>query len=359
MAVKTTRNRLIDVAKGLSILLVVLGHSHILDTEVNRAFSSFRMPFFFFISGIFFRYKESFRTFAFSKSDSLLKPYFITLIIAALVDGFDNGAYWSRLVSILYGVGNTIKWPWSPLWFLPHLWLVFISSYFLIQFKIYKKEAHYLNVLLFVLLLFIGHLTTKSSPDQDYIHLGSYVEKYGLPLSAEILPISLIFFLLGHTLREKVKIFIPSLLIFSLCIAIFVISHNYFDIYVDLNHRVYRNVFTAMLVAICGMYFSLSLSYYIEKLTPVASVMAYIGSRSLFILVFHGIFMTWFNTYFGNENWFVASLSYFFSIVCCLLVSLLIYSNNYLSFIFTSTKNNPLLQRIIIWYSDRVARITD
>lgn len=359
MTEKVVRNRLVDVAKGLSILLVVLGHSHILDTDVNRAFSSFRIPFFFFLSGIFFRYTGTLRSIFFSKSDSLLKPYFITLLIVACFNNFADGMFWHRLIEILYGVGDTIKWPWSPLWFLPHLWLLFMSSYFLIRSNLYKKDSKYHNVPLFVFLLFAGNLITRTSPNQDYFTFGSYVEAYGLPFSAEILPISLIFFLLGHTYRKKVKSFTPSFLIFPLCFAIFVISHLYFDIYVDLNHRVYRNVLTALLVANCGIYFSLSISYFINRINPIANIMAYIGSRSLFVLLFHGFFMTWFNMKIGNQFWFTPILSYCLSIVSCLFLSMIAYSNDYLSLIFISVPKNPLFQKIVSARSSSSARSTD
>ena len=48
------RNSSIDVAKGIAIILVVLGHSIAEPTvPLNKFILSFHMPLFFFLSGIF------------------------------------------------------------------------------------------------------------------------------------------------------------------------------------------------------------------------------------------------------------------------------------------------------------------
>ena len=44
----------IDVARGIAMLLVILGHCHqTVDCTLNRFILSFHMPLFFFLSGIF------------------------------------------------------------------------------------------------------------------------------------------------------------------------------------------------------------------------------------------------------------------------------------------------------------------
>lgn len=47
------RNKTIDVARGIAILLVILGHSfYTLDEPLNKVILAFHMPLFFFISGL-------------------------------------------------------------------------------------------------------------------------------------------------------------------------------------------------------------------------------------------------------------------------------------------------------------------
>lgn len=346
------RVSLVDVAKGLSILLVVLGHSHILDQmkDINQAFSSFRMPFFFFLSGIFFKPQISFWSTFLSKSDSLLKPYFFTLFIVACLNGNSTeGISLWRIAEIMYGVGQTIKSPWSPLWFLPHLWLIFMFSWFFIRFGIYRKYYIRWNFCLLLCLLAAANLTVGMFWKQNCFIFGAPVVLYGLPFSVDIVPVSLFFFLLGYELKEKVKRFKPSLLIFSISIASFVALHVFFDVHVDLNGRVYRTIATAPFVALCGIYFSLSIAYFLDKMKPVAKVFSYIGSRSLFLLLFHayflGLFYREYNTYFL----IAPLLSYLLSIIASIFLAKIIYSSSLLSIFFRPLKNNNLLHTTVLW----------
>ena len=47
------RNPVVDIAKGLLIILVVVGHTSGLDHDVSRYILWFHMPCFFIISGLF------------------------------------------------------------------------------------------------------------------------------------------------------------------------------------------------------------------------------------------------------------------------------------------------------------------
>lgn len=98
----------IDVAKGIGIVLVVLGHSmfpkHIL-------ISGFHMPLFFILAGITFSAKTNFVTFINKKIQRILIPFF----------------FWYTL-SYLLGLSN------GPLWFLYTLFGSLICVYVLIKY---------------------------------------------------------------------------------------------------------------------------------------------------------------------------------------------------------------------------------
>ena len=77
----------IDFMKGICILLVVATH---LDLPVlsHASFSLFRMPLYYFLSGIFFSRYDGFRTFLIKKTNNLIIPYlFFSLftLVAILV----------------------------------------------------------------------------------------------------------------------------------------------------------------------------------------------------------------------------------------------------------------------------------
>ena len=76
------RNSIIDIAKGIGIALVILGH--ITDnSDCKQLIYMFHMPLFFFISGISFKYSytkdSSFKKFFRKKIKSIMIPYFIFL----------------------------------------------------------------------------------------------------------------------------------------------------------------------------------------------------------------------------------------------------------------------------------------
>ena len=139
------RVSLIDIAKGLSILIVVLGHTLLLDNslhKVNVVMGIFRLPFFFFLSGIFFSTKKSFLSYSIYKFDGLVKPFITTIVLVSilrLVTSESTSTFY-QFLSMLYGTGDSLGWPWSPMWFLPHLWTVFVFSSALLHIIDYDQQ---------------------------------------------------------------------------------------------------------------------------------------------------------------------------------------------------------------------------
>lgn len=80
-----TRDIAFDIAKGIGIVLVVIGHYEPADSpawyvEFVRFIYGFHMPLFFFIAGFFYdrsTRKESYRSFVWGKFQRLMVPYFI------------------------------------------------------------------------------------------------------------------------------------------------------------------------------------------------------------------------------------------------------------------------------------------
>src|ERR1044071_3831642 len=106
----------LDIARGIGILLVVLGHN---DFEVISVFArqviySFHIPLFFFLSGYFINTSLPFFDFFKKRFNSLLKPYFFTIFLIYFVSvsfekmGFSMAI--TRIVKSLYGTGHYIDW---------------------------------------------------------------------------------------------------------------------------------------------------------------------------------------------------------------------------------------------------------
>ena len=73
---KKQRIEYIDIAKGICIILVVYAHidTTILDYKIGIFFDSFRMPLYFFLSGLFFKQYSGIFEFTIKKINNLIVP---------------------------------------------------------------------------------------------------------------------------------------------------------------------------------------------------------------------------------------------------------------------------------------------
>ncbi len=70
---KGIRLRYIDIAKGISIICIILGHLGV--AEINRVVFTFHVPIFFLITGYFVSSKRTVRQFIKVKFRTLIVPY--------------------------------------------------------------------------------------------------------------------------------------------------------------------------------------------------------------------------------------------------------------------------------------------
>lgn len=152
------KNRIewIDIAKGISIILVVYGHCG-LSSFPNIAdwFGGFRMPFFFFISGILFNpYKyNSISDLIKKKQKGLIRPFFIFSIIIFIGYFFLDRDNFISKVKMFPSLG----WGGYALWFIPVLLGTEMLYYFICS-RIYKKN--YIFIALLTCALF-GYMLDK------------------------------------------------------------------------------------------------------------------------------------------------------------------------------------------------------
>jgi fucose 4-O-acetylase-like acetyltransferase len=278
----------LDIAKGISILLVVLGHSRVFHgpTQANLVLGTIRMPLFFFVAGLFFKHRKTLFSLAREKGDSLLKPFFVTLgvlgIFRVLEGTITAGSYYGMLA---YGNGRTIEW--VPMWFLPHLWAVFVFSWILLRTtKLDQRSAAVRGIVLGGLLT-IGFLTIQSFTQLQVEAFGKVHQLPGLPFTSDVLLLTSFFFLLGFLLRERVMAMAFRARWFWLALAVFVGLHLAFDDSIDFNTRRYDDLAVSTLAAFCGIYLVLSMSLLLARSPSIGRLVAYIGSMSLFVLIFH------------------------------------------------------------------------
>lgn len=133
----------IDFMKGLCILLIIINHENehifsLLGDNVNYVLESFRIPMYYFISGIFFKHYDGFSDFARRKINNIVVPLCFFYLLSCLV------------VAMIHLVPSLQRsypvWEWSmladpvtqrlwranvPMWFLLSLFEVNLMCYML------------------------------------------------------------------------------------------------------------------------------------------------------------------------------------------------------------------------------------
>ena len=271
------RNNSIDIAKGVGIFLVVLGHTTSNEILLKWLYS-FHMPLFFFLSGLFHSQGRSYKEFLRKKVKGLLIPYFSFAIILFLFFiiiskniGFSAGENLSvkeNFMGIFIGtnIKNFSQVSWGgQLWFLLALFLVSNITYFLEKVKLKSQ------IILNIVFIFIN------------IYLSRKLKFY-LPWCFLTVLMSVNFYWAGKKLKNYIlniknnfKLYIIPL--FSLNFLI-----SYYNLKVDMWGNTYGNIFLFFLGAYSGIFFVILL---VNNLLYQSKILQYIGRNSLIILAFH------------------------------------------------------------------------
>lgn len=343
----TNRVTHIDIAKGISIIFVALFHSKLklFIPDVVNSLSLIRVPLFFFLSGVFFSASADARTFLLKKSDALLKPYFVTLLAVLVITTIflkeDHLAL--NFAMIFYGNSETIRW--DPMWFLTHLFAVFCFTYCIFRFTdIQEKNIPY-KVAILVVLMIIGTQWIDAFWHVKINLLDNEVILPGLPFSVDIVFITSSFFIMGAFLRKMVINFNPNLYMLSISTLVYFAIVSLTDAHIDLNGRTYTNPLLATTGAICGIYFIIYTSFYINKTTILRNIFLTFGQASLFILIFHSFIDARSYTYFSESGthdldfWYAIS-AFIICIIAPVLIRFIVTKNVILSLIYLPLKPN-------------------
>lgn len=137
------RIKYLDIAKGIGIILVIMGHSGFLSDTLNFFVNSFHMPLFFVISGalMYFKKEENkpFGEYFNAKAEAILTPYFwfsFFILLFYMIQGFVQKTFFSefvpnfstKLISIFTFDGDSV------MWFLPALLLGDVFAYLIYRY---------------------------------------------------------------------------------------------------------------------------------------------------------------------------------------------------------------------------------
>lgn len=267
----------IDIAKGILIVLVVLGHSEISGVAAS-VINSFHMAAFFFLAGLTIKLNENKNLFIVKRLKGLIMPY---IVLAFIFLGYQfmkykiiGGGYKfdlkSGLFSIFIPVSGRISTTVYGLWFLPCLFLANIAVYGLEYLYRSKKQ----------LALF------------SYI-IGSagciiFYEITGVASILSILPFAVLWLLCGVKVKGK----LDTIKLYSTQIVI--VMGILFIIFVGMNYRISHVRFDLssmtigvwplyVLNGLTGAFVIICISMQLEKM----KILAKIGKDSLLYYGLH------------------------------------------------------------------------
>jgi fucose 4-O-acetylase-like acetyltransferase len=314
---KDLRIRYIDVARGLGIFLVIIGHLNT-DELLHNLIYSFHMPFFFFLSGYLNNRTSNFKILLSKKLRTLIVPYFffgllsilIMILLKILTKNPIEYRHFEDFLRIFYYTGNPLPMN-KVIWFLAVLFWVEVFNYVL-------KEVNFILKISFTLIL--GYLVAYC-----FNIIGIRI-----PFGLDILPMALCFFLFGLACRTyllKYFIKLKSLSVFIIASIMLLLVNYAFPIHVDMLKLEYNNIFLLLLCFILGSISILSLSMLISR----NKIIEFYGKNSLIVLGVHLILIKLLNVLGAmlkvDIKWYFQ-----FSIIILLMFPIIILLNKYFSF---------------------------
>lgn len=181
------RNEQIDVARGIAILLVILGHSfYSIEDPLNKIILSFHMPLFFFLSGIVAKIRDKE-----TGGGRFILGKLKTILLPQVLLGMVSYIYYGLFTVVMKG--GSLKevdflYQFWRYWFLQVLFLVVIIFYFISQ-KIHITSAK-CQIIVGGICVILGLLFEYiiKWPDES-------------PFYINVVPMAFFFYLLGFACR--------------------------------------------------------------------------------------------------------------------------------------------------------------
>ena len=284
---RNTRFNYIDIARGIGLFFVILGHLIKFNSIYFNWIFSFHIPLFFIISGMCYELKKQpdFITYIKKKSKSLLIPYLVFLIfgfiISYIIPIWRDSAISEEAFRMAFYLTQPELFHVGQIWFLVALFMSSILLYLVDNYIINKnKNIKWKNIFNIILIIF-------------FICIALLTRYISLPWKINTALMGTAFMLFGSFIKrnnfiEKIK----SKKYISLIILIFLSIINYIlgpllNGYVNICDCVYGNVFYYFIAAISGSVCILIISSIISR----NKLLEYYGRNSLFMFSIHSMFL--------------------------------------------------------------------
>lgn len=276
------RDLAIDTAKGLLIILVVLGHS---GFPYKNYIYWFHMPAFLFISGmlfkeinslkelIFYIKKRIFRSLSyyilFLLLFSLIEPYFFTIV-------YDRKYIYNHLIG-----GRAIGGIHGVFWFITCLLITQVAFAFLN----FITKSKIITMVVILICYTLAHI------ESHYFLVSDKIINY--PFNADVALFATMFFGLGYFLKKPIKKALTISKIKLIPVALFInllcllpVYMNYvgkLNYVLDMKYSVYNSFLLDLLIPLLYTLAIIVNSYLLNKL----KTFSFIGKYSLWIMYLH------------------------------------------------------------------------
>lgn len=275
----------IDLAKGICICLVVWNHISWGIDSVKTPFyymvMAFRMPLYFFLSGLFFKTYGGFLNFFLRKTNKLLVPFlsfhFLTAFVWMVVTDIIGRRFsWESCLYhfevFLYAPLNE-GFPNQAIWFLFCLFIMNVLFYICVCISLRIEKSTAMLVLITFVIGFIGYWIGDKGVN--------------IPFYLDSAMTALPFFAIGFCIRKYTDLLEPNqwdkynvLFAFGFAMIAFLMAQGSTLYYIN---RYENNIAKLYISGFCGLMAILLFSKQIKHL-PVIS---YLGRYSIIILVTH------------------------------------------------------------------------
>lgn len=325
-----------DVAKGITILLVIMAHMPEVPTSVKHAIYTFHMPFFFLANAFFIKHYDI-KVHARKSAKSLLVPYVVVCVLEAVCYALrgNTDVYWTYDIvkvsgEVISGADMTF-----PGIFLDKIADMFVGiSFTSSRFKEFESVwiVWFLITLFAAKMLYVGimRILCKKWLSLCIILVLSLLgmligQKYAfLPWSFDVALVSLPFFWVGEQLRvsgilEKKSARVLYAASFLVWIFLFVMG-----VHSEVALRKYSGYLLFLIAAVAGCLVVVGISRFItQKRNMLADLLAWCGENSIVILGIHCLehrFFDW-NAYVYDNipmdlHWSVLYFIHAVTIVC-------------------------------------------
>ncbi|PAD40412.1 acyltransferase family protein [Terribacillus sp. 7520-G] len=271
----SNRENWIDIAKGLSIILVVIGHSGHL--EVNHFLAWFRMPFFFFVSGLIFKYAGDFNYKAWSRiqMQKLLIPYAsygILFILSFLVFHPSIDYLLHTSIQFLYG-GKILEGAHLVFWFITCLLLTRLFFGYVLRYTLAIQVSCIGGGYV------LAHLLAACFPDMAF------------PLNMDVALVTAAYFAAGYYCKTWIKKWMADWKVLLVCFLISstFLALDYFGVFIfqlDLKYRIFHHIFLDLIIPLSFVLLLLSVCVRIAS-HGLFGWISRLGVRTVTIMYLH------------------------------------------------------------------------